>query len=240
MESDREWLTRWFQPRHLWPHNVAGARRAFAAHSARVVVLDDVLKADVAAGLSRFLEHEAPLKLHHGLFSRGRVDRASWEAASEEDRFFRYEALGEGPPRKAPTADLFVFLSFRQMLGDSRLGALFAELTGLELGPLASQDVHAMRRGHVLKPHSDRDDDRRLAFVFYLSSDWDETCGGALAIRDRSGGVSRIAARCNRLALFDLLAHDSHWVTPVTSRAAGRPRLSIGGWFSRKDGAGSS
>lgn len=229
---NHEWLSEWFQPHLLSPERVTESRKAFRDNPARFLVLDDVLKGSVVSSIGPFLEHEAPFKPSFGLFSDGRVDETSWLAAEEEDRFFRYEILGEGPPKGGPTLDLFEFLNFREMIQDKRFGDFITDMTGLQLGQ-AGQTVHAMREGDFLKPHNDHNEDRVLAFIFYLSIDWKEEYGGSLEICDYSDTIYQVSARANRLVIFDVLAHGQHWVTPVTKEAEGRPRICLAGFFSK-------
>ena len=74
-----------------------------------------------------------------------------------------------------------------------------------------------------------RDDDARvLSSVLYLNADWSEDDGGALRLH-LPAGCHDIAPRAGTLALF-LSAEIEHEVLPAT-----RERLSIAGWFRRRD-----
>jgi len=103
---------------------------------------------------------------------------------------------------------------------------------GLYLG-LAELESHfaVYPTGAFYKKHLDRfrdDDARVLSSVLYLNADWSEDDGGALRLH-LPAGCHDIAPRAGTLALF-LSAEIEHEVLP-----AARERLSIAGWFRRRD-----
>ena len=92
-----------------------------------------------------------------------------------------------------------------------------------------------LRRGEFLRPHNDRDLNRRLAFVLYLSAHWSPSFGGALCVLDHDANVTQIEAEYNSLVVFDVTEHKEHFITPISSAAGERSRLSIGGWLKNPD-----
>ena len=63
---DYAWLNDWIQPQHLQGAAIESYKRAFASHPARLLVLKDFLRDEVAEKLSRFLSQEARFKSVYG------------------------------------------------------------------------------------------------------------------------------------------------------------------------------
>jgi Rps23 Pro-64 3,4-dihydroxylase Tpa1-like proline 4-hydroxylase len=82
-----------------------------------------------------------------------------------------------------------------------------------------------------LRLHTYSGHNQRLAFILYLTPDWRPEFGGALCLLDAAGVPTRVDARFNRLALFDVAARSRHYVEPIRPEAGGLPRLTVGGWF---------
>ena len=82
--------------------------------------------------------------------------------------------------------------------------------------------------GHYLLPHSDSrvSEGRALAYAYYAGA---PKKGGELELFDRTGMrvARRIAARPNRLVIFEVHDHALHQVCEVLDGA----RTSIAGWF---------
>jgi Rps23 Pro-64 3,4-dihydroxylase Tpa1-like proline 4-hydroxylase len=123
-------------------------------------------------------------------------------------------------------------LQFRQAFRDRRFTALFEALCGVPLGS-SKFSVHAMRHGDFLHAHTDAVEDRRVAFVLYLSQDWQPRFGGCLHVVEPGGAVLRIEAEYNSLVIFDVTARTEHLVGPIEAVAGETARLSLGGWISQ-------
>ena len=113
------------------------------------------------------------------------------------------------------------------------LDALRIDLNRALLLGLAELEAHyaLYPPGAGYARHRDRfrdDDARVLSSVLYLNADWSEDDGGALRLH-LPAGCHDIAPRAGTLALF-LSAEIEHEVLP-----AARERLSIAGWFRRRD-----
>jgi hypothetical protein len=227
-------LTSWVNPAHTGPERVAAYRREFAAHPARLIVLREFLHADIANRVAQFLEREAEFQPVHGLSSSRTGEDAvapeDWAVAAPEQRFFRFsEPSGVGAEfRLSP--NVVAFLKIVKALGDGRFVSFAERISGLALGS-AHVNVHRMQSGDFLSPHSDAHYDRRLTFVLFLSGEWHPEFGGTLRLSDGRGGQWAIEPAFNTLAIFDIHAHEKHWVTPIEPAAGTRTRVTIGGWI---------
>jgi hypothetical protein len=231
---DFAWLASWVQAHHWQRGALAAYRQAFASHPARLLVFRQFLLDTAAERLSRFLAVEAEFHTVYGLYSvDGRyVTEDEWIAAAAEDRYLRLGAFCGPRPEFLLSPNLLTYLQFRQAFRDRRFTALFEELCGVSLGSSAFS-VHAMRQGDFLHAHTDAVEDRRLAFVLYLSPDWQPRFGGGLHVVEPSGSVLRIEAEYNSLVLFDVTTRTEHLVGPIEPEAGETARLSLGGWISQ-------
>ena len=232
-------LTPFVQGQHIEANRLQAYRQAFASHPARLIVLRSFLQEEVAEKISRFLTREAVYQRAYRLYSSPeKVSEQAWLQAPEQDRFYQYGVISdivEVAPEFRMSPNLLTYLRFSHLVVEPEFQSLFASVCGLPLGPETQFDVHAMKRGDFLRQHNDRIQNRRLAFVLYLSQDWSPDWGGALHIVDDDGQVTQVEAEFNSIIVFDVTAHATHFVTPVTCAAGERARLSIGGWFLNPD-----
>jgi Rps23 Pro-64 3,4-dihydroxylase Tpa1-like proline 4-hydroxylase len=104
-------------------------------------------------------------------------------------------------------------------------------LTDLARGPVRSQDVRAMRPGHLLCLHSDDLSRRRVAFVLYLSPGCSPEHGGALRVVHPATRVACFDATANSLVVLDVQAGTGHQVTLVGPAAGARTGDRLSGWL---------
>jgi Rps23 Pro-64 3,4-dihydroxylase Tpa1-like proline 4-hydroxylase len=123
----------------------------------------------------------------------------------------------------ALSRDVWSFLN-----GPEFLGAI-GKMTGMPDLKRASGQASRYAPGDFLTQHDDdTKDDRRAAFVLYLSPQWLADWGGLLQFIDRDGHVAEaFTPMFNALALFKVPMQ--HSVSMVTPLALG-PRLAISGW----------
>ena len=218
---------------HLAEEAVRAYRAAFESTPARFVVIEDFLAPTLAERLSAFLDGEANYKTEYGLYSNeDGVGEAEWEAAGEDDRFFRFSKLVGIDPQYALGDNALAYLRFRSTFQrDAELRGFFEAITGMELGASDDFGSHSMRAGDFLKAHNDDNRNRVLALVLYLSPDWSPDLGGTLKIVDPGGEELTVEAKYNSLVAFDTRAGTTHYVVPVSERAGARKRLTIGGWY---------
>lgn len=225
-------LTPWIDARHLDDDVLRGYREAFAADPARMQVLEGFLRPEVAERLAAFMASEADFSPEWGLYSaEGGVDEATWEAAPEEDRFFRFGKLRGIRPEAALSDNALTYMRFRSFVTEPAFRELFEAITGLELGPSDDFGLHAFHAGDFLLDHDDANKDRRVALVMYLTPGWRPEFGGALLMRDAGGGERRFHAAFNSLAVFDTTAGSTHLVERVEEAAGDLARRTFGGWF---------
>ena len=122
-----------------------------------------------------------------------------------------------------------LFVRFKLFLENQFFRSFMQSLGGAPL--LQDTEVTAQRLSahHMLRPHNDRNSERRFAFIIYLSRDWRDEYGGGLRIHSRDGETYDTPVRFNQLVIFDIAAHHLHEIEPVTDLAP-LPRLTIGGW----------
>lgn len=85
-------------------------------------------------------------------------------------------------------------------------------------------------------PHDDRLEERKFAFIFYLSPEWREEFGGLLHLFDHIPEENRpitiaksLLPKSNSFVFFQVKANSWHAVSEVLSED--KPRLSLNGWF---------
>lgn len=229
-------LRAWIQPQHLEPAALAGYRAAFGSHPARMTVIRDLFREDVADRLSRFLRNEAEYRTEYGIYSvEGAVPEERYAAAEESDRFFRLDRLAGIPPKHRMSMNALTYLKLREAFQQPAFESFFQELTGLALGASDDFGVHSMRVGDYLRPHADDNKDRALALVIYLAPEWSPSFGGSLHLMHPGGDETRVDADYNSMVVFDVLAGTSHFVAPVEPSSGDAARVTIGGWYHRRD-----
>lgn len=233
---DTEALSEWIHPRLLDLEEIDEARTSFREHPARLLVLDDFLQPEVAERISVFLSQEAEYRIEYGLQSAdGAVAEDVWEVADPSDRFYRLSRLAEVPGQYRFSPNALAYLMFRQAVPEPALVGYFAALTGMALRPSQDFGVHSMTTGDFLGPHSDDNKHRGLAFVLYLSPDWQLEYGGELVMVDAAGAETTVAPAFNRIVMFDVRAGSMHRVARVDEASGGTPRLTVGGWYDRME-----
>jgi Rps23 Pro-64 3,4-dihydroxylase Tpa1-like proline 4-hydroxylase len=222
------------QSRHLSVAALDEYRTAFAHHPARLVVVREFLERDLACKLSHFLTREAEYYTEYGVYSvDDAVDEAAFEAADETDRFFRMNKLAETKPEFRMSLNALAYLKFRSTLGQPAFISFFETISRQPLRSTDDVGVHSMGVGDFLRPHSDANKDRQLAFVIYLSEDWSPEFGGLLEVLDRDGSITRVVPEFNSVVAFDVLAESQHLITPINDEADTSTRVTIGGWYSK-------
>lgn len=227
---DTPWLGRWFSAPHLAPGAISAWRDAFAAHPARVIHLPGALTPPLADAVAGFLHDEAEFTTGHGLLTRyGFVPEHEFHAAPEAERFFRYGAVARVAGPAARTPRFRAFAELLAALADPRTRALFAALTGRELGGFTAS-ARRMAAGDFLVPHADDVGGRELSFVIYLSPGWAPAWGGELRLDAGDGSFPHVVEpRFNSMVVFD--ARTWHVIAPFRPGLGANARATIGGWF---------
>lgn len=232
------------QSQHLEPESVENNAARFSSDPAKLIVLDNFLIDDVIEGLNRFLTRDVVFEVLYGLYSKGYgagsipgVARQDWLNAKDEERFFRFRQLAHVVPESPESPGLQTAEQFFNALRTSIAREYFEAVSGLRLGGVKI-NAYSYRKGDFLRLHSDNDELKRLAFVLYLSPDWEARFGGELNVIALDGTRRTIEARYNSLILFDVTAGTEHYVSQIKSSAGKRQRLSIGGWYYKPQPSG--
>jgi Rps23 Pro-64 3,4-dihydroxylase Tpa1-like proline 4-hydroxylase len=225
----------WIEERHLRPASLTAYRASFEEHPARLVVINDFLRTDVAERLAIFLRDEAQFQQVFGLYSRegAMINREEWLRAEEKDRFFRFSKIAGLPPQYGLSPNTLTYLQFRKTLQATGFASLFEQLTGVALAGSEAFSPHSMERGDFLKVHNDKIGNRQLALVFYLTPGWEPDFGGALVVVDCEGRKTRIEAEYNRLVAFDVNVGTTHFIEEIKGVAQDQRRLTISGWYDK-------
>ena len=229
---DTNALGRWIQPQHLTDDAVNGYRETMTSHPARLVVLEEFLLPEVADRLGTFLADAALYTVEHGVYSSEEgVSAETWDAAAEEDRFFRFGKLSGQRPEAMLSDAMLTYLQWRSFVTEPAFHDLFEAITGLELGPSDDFGCHEFGVGDFLREHDDANRSRRVALVMYLTPGWEERHGGGLTMTAADGSVDRRQATFNSMVIFDTLAGSSHRVERIEEAAGTLARRTFGGWF---------
>jgi len=223
-----ELLESFIQPCHLTNGTAEEFRERFNSHPARLIVIKDFLRIEVADRLSRFLDQEAVFQPEYGLYSsKNSVDEKDFFAAGDPDRFFRLSKLTGTAPGFQMSPNAITYLRFRQAFQRPDFQRFFESISGLPLGCSDDFGAHKMSPGDFLRPHSDDNRNRQLALVIYLTPDWKQESGGMLHVVGDAARETQILPEYNSIVAFDVLAAPQHYVTPINVGV----RLSIGGWY---------
>jgi hypothetical protein len=229
-------LGRWIRDEHLADDAIHSYRDAFQRHPAKLLAIRGFLRDDVASRLATFLAEEAEYQEEYGIYSSdGAVARERYEAAEEDDRFFRLRRLAGIPDEHRMSPNAMRYLQLRQTFQRPAFVSYFEAISGLTLNASDDFGTHRMVAGDYLRAHSDDNKDRRLAIVMYLTPGWKPEFGGGLHMIDRQRNETVVDADYNSIVLFDVLAGTDHFVERVAEEAGDVARLTIGGWYRRAD-----
>lgn len=238
---DREWLDSWIQPQHLKIENISSYREEITFHPARLLILENFLLDAVIDKISEFINHEAVVETIYGLYSQmendpdglANVSAAEWKKAAEKDRFFRLRKFVRLSPEKQLTDNLAMYLHFLSAFNDPRFRRFFEAVTGLKFSfEEATYHLFTYKKGDFLGVHTDRTKNYLLAFILYLSPDWEARFGGDLHVIQPDGeDVLKIAPNYNSIVLFNVEAQRAHYVSPIKDCAAERGRSTFSGWL---------
>ena len=230
----------WVQSTHYDNGAIEAYQRAFVSHPAHLSVIRNFLVADGAEKISRFLESEAQYETLYGLYSAMHNDpqgqpgatEADWSNADESDRFYRLRKFVGVSRDLQLTPNLVAYMKFRNAFNHPELRRFFMAVTGLGLD-LNEATFHSfiMRPGDFLRGHDDTGKNYRLAFVLYLTPQWESRFGGELHMIDPRGNVTKIEPEYNSLVLFKVDPRTKHFIAPIQACAGDKGRATISGWM---------
>jgi hypothetical protein len=114
-----------------------------------------------------------------------------------------------------------------------------ADVTGRPCSGRAEFGITRYLPGDYALPHTDysgvENAGRQIAFLWYLTRDWNPKWGGELYLRQRGCSLS---PRFNTFVIFHTTLQSYHLVTPVSPYATGK-RMTVTGWWRNppQDGA---
>lgn len=109
------------------------------------------------------------------------------------------------------------------------------EITGVELNDTIDMFCAQYKNTDVLLCHDDELEDRRIAYILYLTEEWSEKDGGTLDLFsvDESGNpetiMKSLVPSFNTLIFFEVSPISYHQVAEILSES--KTRLSLSGWF---------
>lgn len=233
-QSPQDILSTYISQKYLNSDAQLGLNSHFKNSSIGLLQLDNFLVSEVAKSSNQFLNGHAEYGAIYGYTGekKSTADKNKWLTAPESERFFCYEML-EANSGSALDVTAISFLKLRHFLQSDAFQAFIETLTTRDLRAVTPIRVHRMKTGHYLKTHSDRGNDRDIAFILYLSPEWSADFGGDLHIIDRDGNRTTYNPTYNKLLIFDVNQHKHHYISEITEQAAnlGTCRISINGWF---------
>lgn len=173
------------------------------------VLIENLLSEDDAKRLQSALQNEVFTEKDSDLFHL-------WQTSDLESA-------------KQPTLqEFYSFLKSREFAEFMR------RLTGIAVEPSALDVAGSLYKDtNYLLCHDDKVEDRKVAYIYYLSEDFGEDDGGALALlEDVKGKPGKVAKRYypqwNSLMVFAVSSRSWHAVEEVIGK---KSRYAIGGWL---------
>lgn len=235
-----EWLSSWIDTRHLQQNLIQTYCRSLAKNPVKMLKLDNFLNHEVAVKLSVFLEKEVKYKTIYGLHSVGKkqfgfehlVSFDEWNEADESDRFFKYNDFDGFSQSLSLSENIATYLKFKHAFNDFRFISYFNSITGIKTDPQKTTlNCVEISQGDYLREHTDNDGKFQLAYVFYLSQNWQQNFGGELQLLDLSKNKYTVKPAFNTFVIFSVGERTSHYVEPLKNKSANWKRRTMSGWL---------
>lgn len=173
------------------------------------IYLDGFLKEDKANALREALLEEEFIHKESDLFSFSQTNDLSESKNELLKRFYLFISSEE-------------FADFIRRLTGLKVKKGALDLSG-----------SLYNSGDYLLCHDDQLEDRKIAYIFYLSVNFNESDGGRFILLDNLRGrpnkeVRKITPKWNRLVLFKVSEFSYH---SVEENVSDKERLAIGGWL---------
>ena len=215
-------------------------REEFHNNPLRVIQIPNFIKLGVRDALYMFLNHEAHFTEQYAIFDKksdisvSDTNFETWNQTAPSARFKHYKSLSSDSSHKA-SLNLMQFMQFRHFLTSVAFRQLLEYISGIKGNGITDTQIHAFQPGHYLRPHNDNIQDRRLAYIFYMSRDWQDEFGGELVVEGNDDELQKFRPLFNSLIIFDVKTHKRHYTAPITEAAKDYHRYTIGGWTTHKD-----
>lgn len=230
-------LHSFISPEHITVKSLKSMSSSFNDSDIGLVQIDNFLRLETAARCQAFLTDDAKYGELYGYSSKKKptLNKEEWLAATESERFFCYEMLKADSSNNS-SVNALNFLKLRHFFESSAFKHFIQTIVQRTLGDVTPVRVHQMKTGHFLKRHSDRGRNRDIAFILYLSSNWQNDDGGDLNIISQDKKEHVIRPVYNRLLMFDVHQHKHHYLSEIntgTAEGLHKGRLSLNGWFQK-------
>jgi len=121
-----------------------------------------------------------------------------------------------------------VIKSFMNLLSSNEFGDFMNSITGLKFSNIVDLSANMYQNTDFLLCHDDRLEDRKVAFMIYLSS-LTKKDGGALNLFDKEENVAKsLRPSFNTFLLFKVSKKSFHVVEEVVNDIQ---RIALTGWF---------
>lgn len=209
----------------------------YLSHKSKIIQIPNFLNTGIAKSCREFLSSEAIYSDVYGLYfstnTKNDVSFKEWQSATDKERFFHYQMLQASEGSNLKSFNRLNFLKLRLFLSSIHFKTFIEKTTSMTLGQITPVTVHRMQTGHFLNNHDDRANQRRIAFILYLTPQWEIEYGGQLCIKDHDNNEILFEPSFNSLLVFDVTNHNHHNVSPIIQgpESAELNRISINGWF---------
>lgn len=219
--------------RHLIGSQMEVYRDQFRQHPLKIIQIRNCLKPKIADQIAKYLAEEAQYSTIYGLYSRKphQVDETEWLNAPDEDRIFIYDMIdrSEQPPGFAPT--LLQYLKLRKLVDTEAFRSFAMHVCDISVNRTNVAVTHKFDENQFLRRHNDKSGNRKIAFILYLTPNWQSEYGGALHIVGKSNEEAYFQPEFNSLVMFDVQGHDYHEIQQLKQLPDGVARYTLGGWF---------
>ena len=229
-------LNKYIAPEHLQKTRRLSYLDQFRSNALKLIKINGFLNPSFASKCTDFLSNEASYQDVYGLYRRygDSVTKTEWLSSPEEQRFYFYQMLSGH--KHSFSSNALRYMELRQLLLSIDFKHYIESIVGNRLGDITPIKTHRMQSQHFLKKHNDLTNNRVVAFIVYLSSNWHISNGGDLCIVDNDDIESQLEPTFNSLTLFDVTQHKYHYVSKINDTKPSKQanRISINGWFYEK------
>jgi Rps23 Pro-64 3,4-dihydroxylase Tpa1-like proline 4-hydroxylase len=226
---NQEPLGTWIQGTHLGTTALENYRRTFDHY--HYLCIEQFLPSSKIDGIDKFLIEQAQYDRRYFLRSDdGNVSKRLWDVAVDSDKLTTFTRLNQAH-RYTPSIGALLCFKLLDFFSLPLTTDHFTKLTGLPLNSLDSVGVKKFEYSDFLNPHSDRDRNRKLAFILYTNANWRIEYGGHLNFHMGNNDATQIDYTYNRLVLFDVHQINNHFLSAINKSSGQHSRLSIGGWY---------
>ncbi len=239
-QNNNDFIQNCLQSQHLEPSVIKKYQHSFRNHPNRILRIKNFLKPAVAERLSDFALNEAQYRRIYALHANnGRlVSYKTWQAAKRKQRLYCcWEAERHIKDKYRLSQNWLTYMFWLHHIDNNSSAFLqfMQSVTGYTLESIEPITLRKMAQGDYLGKHADRRQKRCLAWLLYLSDDWQEAFGGSLQINDSDKNTVDYPPLYNSLLIFDVYKQQSHNVPALNAAAQDWVRITLGSWVNGQD-----